>query len=147
MLRSLAIWVPGRTVGAALRRGLSTDASPTTHYRITLRRSAIGLPKRTGRIVEALGLRKRLQSVYHQQSPMIAGMVLAIKELVHVENVRQLQLPAAAGQDQTLPVWVNQDGEVVDAGRLSRKAPRGFKVVGNLVNEERDAALRAGQSS
>ncbi|WFD28884.1 hypothetical protein MNAN1_003899 [Malassezia nana] len=147
MLRSLVTWVPRRTAGAALRRGLSTDASPTTHYRITLRRSAIGLPKRTGRIVEALGLRKRLQSVYHQQSPTIAGMVLAIKELVHVENVRQLELPATAGQDQTLPVWVNKEGEVVDAGRLGRKAPRGFKVVGNLVNEERDAALRAGQSS
>lgn len=145
MLRTLATWVPGQTAASALRRAMSTAASPTTHYRITLRRSAIGLPKRTGRIVEALGLRKRLQSVYHQQSPTIAGMVLAIKELVHVENVRQLELPGTANQAQPELIWVNQDGEVVDAGRLARKAPKGFKVVGNLVNEERDAALRAGR--
>ena len=77
------------------KRYLSTQpaatSSPTTHYRITLRRSAIGLPKHTGRVIEALGLRKRLQSVYHRQSPDIAGMVLAVKELVHVENVRLME--------------------------------------------------------
>ncbi|WFD21243.1 hypothetical protein MCAP1_003504 [Malassezia caprae] len=145
MLRTLIAWVPRRMAAPAVHRAMSTEASPTTHYRITLRRSAIGLPKRTGRIVEALGLRKRLQSVYHMQSPTIAGMVLAIKELVHVENVRQLELPAVADQAQTEPIWVNENGEVVDAGRLARKAPKGFKVVGNLVNEERDAALRAGR--
>lgn len=146
MLRTLATWVPGRTTAPTVRRAMSTEASPTTHYRITLRRSVIGLPKRTGRIVEALGLRKRLQSVYHLQSPTIAGMILAVKELVHVENVRQVELPATANQAQTEPIWINQNGEVVDAGRLARKAPKGFKVVGNLINEERDAALRASQA-
>ena len=113
----------------------------TSHYRITLRRSAIGLPRRTGRVVEALGLRKRLQSVYHAQTPVIAGMILAIKELVHVENVRQL-----APTSEQEPIWVNAEGHVVDAGRVARKAPRGFKVVGNLMDEQRDASLRASRS-
>ena len=116
--------------------------APTSHYRITLLRSAIGLPRRTGRVVEALGLRKRLQSVYHAQTPVIAGMILAIKELVHVENVRQL----APTSEQEEPIWVNEEGHVVDAGRAARKAPRGFKVVGNLMDEQRDASLRASRS-
>lgn len=123
-----------------------TTAEPTTHYRITLRRSAIGLPSRTGRIIEALGLHKRLQSVYHAQTPTIAGMVLAVKELVHVENVRAIGTPHGAKDIEDAfqeCMWVNEKGHIVDAGRVARKAPRGFKVVGNLVDEERDTLLRA----
>ena len=129
------------TMGSAMRRCYSTASAlaPTSHYRITLRRSAIGLPRRTGRVIKALGFRRRLQSVYHAQTPVIAGMILAVKELVHVENVRQLE-PTAEQQE---PVWVNAEGHVVDAGRTARKAPRGFKVVGNLIDEQRDASLRA----
>ena len=118
------------------------NAPLSQHNKCTLRRSAIGLPRRTGRVVEALGLRKRLQSVYHAQTPVIAGMILAIKELVHVENVRQL----APTSEQEEPIWVNEEGHVVDAGRAARKAPRGFKVVGNLMDEQRDASLRASRS-
>jgi len=69
-------------------------------------------------------------------------MILAIKELVHVENVRQLE-PTSEQQE---PIWVNAEGHVVDAGRAARKAPRGFKVVGNLMDEQRDASLRASRS-
>lgn len=131
-------------LGSVMRPFHSTTSvrAPTSHYRITLRRSAIGLPRPTGRVVEALGLRKRLQSVYHAQTPVIAGMILAIKELVHVENVRQLE-PTSEQQE---PIWVNAEGHVVDAGRAARKAPRGFKVVGNLMDEQRDASLRASRS-
>ena len=75
-------------------------------------------------------------------TPVIAGMILAIKELVHVENVRQL----APTSEQEEPIWVNEEGHVVDAGRAARKAPRGFKVVGNLMDEQRDASLRASRS-
>ncbi|KAL4399611.1 large ribosomal subunit protein [Malassezia pachydermatis] len=136
-----------RLIRGALTRSLrsySTASSsqgqgPTTHYRITLRRSTIGLPERTSRIVEALGLHKRLQSVFHRQTPTTAGMILAVKELVHVENVRLLQ---PAGDESASPIWVNANGEVVDAGRISRKAPRGFKIVGNLIDETRDQELR-----
>lgn len=115
----------------------------TTHYRVTLRRSAIGLPKQAGRVLEALGLHKRLQSVFHRQHPGIAGSILAVKELVHVENVRALTSPDDEDPMTSLDtVWVNERGEVVDAGRVARKAPKGFRVVGNLVNEQRDTELK-----
>ncbi|WFD32854.1 hypothetical protein MSPP1_003905 [Malassezia sp. CBS 17886] len=123
------------------RRWSSTEAAttgPATHYRVTLRRSAIGLPRRTGRVLEALGLRRRLQSVYHEQNAAIAGAILAVKELVHVDNVRRLDQVSVEADADT--IWVNAEGEVVDAGRRSRKAPRGFRIVGNLVDEERNAA-------
>ena len=56
-----------------------------------------------------------------------------------MENVRLLQ---PAGDESASPIWVNANGEVVDAGRISRKAPRGFKIVGNLIDETRDQELR-----
>ncbi|WFD01071.1 hypothetical protein MYAM1_003832 [Malassezia yamatoensis] len=130
---------------AAATRALSTSGptSPaSTHFRVTLRRSAIGLPKHTGRILEGLGLHKRLQSVYQPQNPAVAGAVLAVKELVHVENVRPLQsdTPDPTASNET--IWVNEAGEVVDAGRIARKAPKGFKIIGNLLQEERDMQLK-----
>ncbi|PWN94227.1 hypothetical protein FA10DRAFT_225521 [Acaromyces ingoldii] len=124
---------------------------PTTHYRITLRRSAIGLPEKTTKILKALGLRKRLQSVYRPQRGDMAGAILAVKELVHVENVRRLdggleeaakaQAEAHLLRDEDA-VWVNGLGEVVDwGGKRARKAPRGYKVVANVANEVRHAEI------
>lgn len=121
----------------SLVRGYSTAAGNTTHYRITLRRSAIGLPERKSRVLEALGLHKRLQSVYQAHSPTAAGNILAVKEIVHVENVRLVH------DSENERMWVNARGEVVDAGRPMRKAPRGYRIVGNLLDEERDEAMRA----
>ncbi|KAG0685524.1 39S ribosomal protein L33, mitochondrial [Kluyveromyces marxianus] len=54
-------------------------------YRITLRRSVIGTPKKTRAVVESLGLRKRGSIVYQPAIPSIAGAVAQIKELVNVE--------------------------------------------------------------
>ncbi|KAK9416219.1 hypothetical protein SUNI508_01636 [Seiridium unicorne] len=42
-------------------------------FRITLHRSAIGLPERTRGVLAALGLRKRTQTVFHPVSPQFAG--------------------------------------------------------------------------
>jgi ribosomal protein L30 len=57
------------------------------YFRITLLRSAIGLPSKSSRVVAALGLRKRLATVYQPITPSIAGQIFAIKELVDVEEV------------------------------------------------------------
>ncbi|TGJ87273.1 hypothetical protein E0Z10_g1433 [Xylaria hypoxylon] len=38
-----------------------------SYFRITLHRSAIGLPKRTRGVLAALGLRKRSQTVFHPE--------------------------------------------------------------------------------
>ncbi|KXJ96407.1 ribosomal protein L30, ferredoxin-like fold domain-containing protein [Microdochium bolleyi] len=58
-----------------------------TFFRITLHRSAIGLPERTRGVLMALGLRKRTQTVYHPVSPQFAGMIMKVKELVRIEEV------------------------------------------------------------
>ncbi|KAF7524685.1 hypothetical protein G7054_g11344 [Neopestalotiopsis clavispora] len=62
-------------------------------FRVTLHRSAIGLPERTRGVLAALGLRKRTQTVYHPVSPQFAGMIYKVKELVKVQEVEQALTP------------------------------------------------------
>lgn len=56
-------------------------------FRITLQRSAIGLPERTRGILSALGLHRRMQTVFHPVEPQFAGMIFKVKELVRVQEV------------------------------------------------------------
>ncbi|KAJ4155182.1 hypothetical protein LMH87_000439 [Akanthomyces muscarius] len=56
-------------------------------FRITLHRSAIGLPERTRGVLAALGLRRRMQTVFHPAEPQFAGMIFKVKELVRVAEV------------------------------------------------------------
>lgn len=58
-------------------------------FRITLMRSAIGLPAKIGDVLSSLGLHKRLKTVYHPVSPVVAGKIFSVKELVDVEEVDQ----------------------------------------------------------
>ena len=58
-------------------------------FRITLLRSAIGLPKQTSGVLSALGLKKRFKTVYHPVSPTVAGQIFAVKELVDVQEVEE----------------------------------------------------------
>jgi len=60
-----------------------------SYFRITLHRSAIGLPKRTRGVLAALGLHRRGQLVFHPVSAQFAGMIMKVKELVKVEEVDQ----------------------------------------------------------
>ncbi|KAI2467270.1 hypothetical protein F4781DRAFT_402702 [Annulohypoxylon bovei var. microspora] len=62
-------------------------------FRITLHRSAIGLPRRTNGVLAALGLRKRDQTVFQAVSPQSAGMILKVKELVKVSEVDRALTP------------------------------------------------------
>jgi len=50
-------------------------------------RSAIGLPEKTQGVLKALGLRKRMSTVFHPVSPQVAGQIMKIKELVSVREV------------------------------------------------------------
>ncbi|KZT06145.1 uncharacterized protein LAESUDRAFT_737153 [Laetiporus sulphureus 93-53] len=90
---------------------------PNTHFRITLRRSAIGLPSRIKGTLVALGLHRRMHTVYHKHCPDIAGKILAVKELVQVENV-----PASAVRTKT-------------EQRRERRAPRGYSIVGSKLQD------------
>ncbi|TFK81683.1 hypothetical protein K466DRAFT_531498 [Polyporus arcularius HHB13444] len=93
----------------------TTTGEPLTHYRITLRRSAISLPQNIKGTLEALGIHRRLQTVYHRHTPDIAGKILTVKELVTVENV-----PESAVRTK----WEQ---------RQERKAPRGYSVTGSKL--------------
>lgn len=59
----------------------------TSYFRITLIRSAIGLPAKSSRVLRALGLRKRMSTVFHQVSPAVAGQIMKVKELIAVSEV------------------------------------------------------------
>lgn len=58
-----------------------------TYFRITLIRSAIGLPAKSTNVLKALGLRKRMATVYHPVSQSVAGQIMRVKELVAVSEV------------------------------------------------------------
>ena len=61
------------------------------YFRITLLRSAIGLPAKYSGVLKALGLHKRMRTVYHPVSQSVAGQIFAVKELIDVQEVdRQL---------------------------------------------------------
>lgn len=58
-------------------------------FRVVLRRSAIGLHRRKGRILDALGFRRRADTVHHEITPKVAGMIFKVKELVEVHKVEE----------------------------------------------------------
>lgn len=55
--------------------------------RITQVKSVIDQTKRQKATMQALGLRKISQSIEHDLSPQIAGMIRKVEHLVRVENV------------------------------------------------------------
>jgi len=58
-------------------------------FRITLTRSAIGLPTKYTGVLRALGLTKRMRTVYHPVSQQVAGQIFAVKELIDVQEVEK----------------------------------------------------------
>ncbi|KAI9434332.1 hypothetical protein H4582DRAFT_1978803 [Lactarius indigo] len=82
------------------------SSEPSTHFRVTLRRSGISLGKLAQGPPAALGLRRR--TMYDLHTPEAPVMILPVKELVEVENV--------------LVSTVRMSGQQ----RAERKAPRGL---------------------
>ena len=56
-------------------------------YKVTQVRSSIGRPAAQKRTLEALGLRKLNQTVEHQGTPQIEGMIEKVRHLVIVEEI------------------------------------------------------------
>ena len=93
------------------------SAAPTRYFRVTLLRSAIGLPTKTTGILRALGLAtqqtgrpKRMKTVYHKVSPDVAGQIFGVKELVDVQEVGE-RLSQAELKEMRRPetgFWVEQ---------------------------------------
>ncbi|KAJ7018672.1 hypothetical protein C8F04DRAFT_1150493 [Mycena alexandri] len=93
----------------------SPDSTKNTHFKITLRRSAISLGDKKKGTLAALGLHRRNQTVFHPHKPDIAGKILAVKELLEVRNVPASEVRTKLEQ------------------RVERKAPKGYEVVGSRM--------------
>ncbi len=55
--------------------------------RITLKRSTIGYNKKQKLTVQTLGLRKLHQTVEHNDTPQIRGMINKVSHLLEVEEI------------------------------------------------------------
>ncbi|QZA33141.1 50S ribosomal protein L30 [Hydrogenibacillus sp. N12] len=64
---------------------------------VTLKRSPIGRPEDQKRTVRALGLRKLHQSVVHDDTPSIRGMIAKVAHLVEVRPAEAATEEAAKG--------------------------------------------------
>ncbi|KAJ7779079.1 hypothetical protein B0H16DRAFT_1359746 [Mycena metata] len=95
--------------------GVEHDPADNTHYKITLRRSAISLGDQKKGTLAALGLHRRNQTVFHLHTPDIAGKIIALKELLEVQNV-----PA-------------RDVRTKREQRVERRAPKGYEIVGSRM--------------
>lgn len=60
-----------------------------TKLAITLKRSMIGRPEVQRVTLRTLGLRKREQTVLHQDSPAIRGMINQVKHLIEVKEINE----------------------------------------------------------
>jgi len=56
--------------------------------KVTLVKSSIGSTKRQKATLAALGLRKMQQTVEHEASPQVLGMINKMKHLLKVEEVK-----------------------------------------------------------
>jgi large subunit ribosomal protein L30 len=115
-LRTLA---PARCFATDAAQPLPANAESisNTHFKITLRRSALALGEKKQKTLLSLGITRRNQTVYLPHSPSAAGKILLLKELVEVENV-----PASAVRTQ-------------EEQRKERKPPRGYVIKGNKLRE------------
>ena len=61
----------------------------TAQLAVTQVRSGIGSPGKHRRTLEALGFRKHQQTVIHDDTPAIRGMIAKIPHLVQVDEVEE----------------------------------------------------------
>ena len=59
---------------------------PSKKLRIALRRSIIGLSPKQEATVKALGLRRMHQSVTHDDTPVIRGMIAKVPHVLEVNH-------------------------------------------------------------
>jgi large subunit ribosomal protein L30 len=91
---------------------------PATFFRITLIRSAIGLPSKSLNVLKALGLRKRMATVFHPVTPDVAGQIMKVKELVAVSEVDQAMTKAEVHQARVPEKGFYIESKMVDGRRV-----------------------------
>lgn len=62
---------------------------PGKKLKITLRKSIIGLSPKQEATVKALGLRRMHQSVSHDDTPTVRGMIAAVPHMLEVSHEAQ----------------------------------------------------------
>ena len=70
-------------------------------FRVTLIRSAIGLPQKTRGVLNALGLRKRMATVFVPVNSSTAGQIMKVKELVAIAEVEKVLSKAEVKAQRT----------------------------------------------
>lgn len=90
----------------------------STFFRITLMRSAIGLPSKSLNVLKALGLRKRMATVFHPVTPAVAGQIMRVKELVAVSEVEKSMTKAEVHQARKPEKGFYIESKMVDGQRV-----------------------------
>lgn len=70
------------------------------YYKITQMRSIIGMPPIVRKNIQALGLRKRFQTVYQKVSPSTAHRLMRVKELVAIDLVDEPKSSVEMAQER-----------------------------------------------
>jgi large subunit ribosomal protein L30 len=65
---------------------MAKKAEKKTMLRVTLVKSPIGFPEPQKRTVRALGLHRMHQTVEHQDSPALRGMLKSVIHLLQIEE-------------------------------------------------------------
>ncbi|KAI8366678.1 uncharacterized protein BYT42DRAFT_587489 [Radiomyces spectabilis] len=94
------------------QRLFTSSAAVAKYYKVTLKRSTIGLSQDYRAAAKTLGLVRLHQTTYQPVNPSTAGLILKLKELVHVENVASIPT-----KEQL----------------LAAKPERGYKVINNIL--------------
>lgn len=89
-----------------------------TFFRITLMRSAIGLPSKSLNVLKALGLHKRMATVFHPVSPAVAGQIMRVKELLAVSEVEKSMTNAEVHQARVPEKGFYIESKMVDGRRV-----------------------------
>jgi large subunit ribosomal protein L30 len=76
--------------------------------KVTYKKSTIGYAEDQKATVRSLGLRKLHQSVIHQDTPVIRGMIFKVKHLVAVEEINDAPATAPASRVYNTPTGGEQ---------------------------------------
>jgi large subunit ribosomal protein L30 len=71
--------------------------------KVTYKKSTIGYAKDQKATVRSLGLRKLHQSVIHEDTPVIRGMIFKVKHLVAVEEINDASATTPTSRVYTTP--------------------------------------------
>lgn len=96
--------------------------------KITQTKSRIGATERQGKNLDALGLHKLNQTVYHEDSPIIKGMIEKVRHLVVVEEAKEGKPKKAAAPKAEAPA-VKKEAAPKEEKPAEKKAPAAEKKV------------------